>query len=111
MQIVQTYKFVSFFFLLCQSVKPGLKVQIHPITDPFGPSIVEEDLQAIIVSKETVSGALAVNKKRVERGLFPLKVEIIDLVEGEGEKLSSTSIRRHLAAREVDEPFAITHMS
>lgn len=91
-----------------KSVKPGLKVEIHPITDLFGPSIVDEDLQAIVVSKETVAGGMAVKKKRAERGLKLLKVEVIGLVEGKGEKLSSTLIRQHLS-RKVEEKSVPTH--
>jgi phosphopantetheine adenylyltransferase len=43
---------------------PFLKYNLVPIKDPFGPSIVEEDLEAIVGSDETEGGCKKVNEKR-----------------------------------------------
>lgn len=51
------------------------------ITDPFGPSIVDTNLHAIVASVETARGANAVNERRSLNGLNTLQVHLIDLID------------------------------
>lgn len=47
-----------------EDVSSSVRCEVHPITDPYGPSIVDPDLGAIIVSQETEKGGHAVNDRR-----------------------------------------------
>ncbi|KAG9276108.1 bifunctional coenzyme A synthase [Astyanax mexicanus] len=83
-------------------VKPSLQYEIVPLSDPFGPSVSDPQLQCIVVSEETRRGGEAVNRKRVENGLPELVLYEIPLIkdihhtEIEEEKISSSSLRSRL---------------
>ncbi|KAH0066168.1 hypothetical protein KCU96_g18807, partial [Aureobasidium melanogenum] len=88
----------------------GLNVRCVEIGDPFGPTITEKDISALIISAETRAGGSAVNDKRTENGwakLDVLEVDVLDAKETssatsqqdfEG-KLSSTEIRKKHAQK------------
>jgi len=85
-------------FQTLYSMRPCVAYQIVPIDDPFGPSITDPDLQCIVVSKETERGGQSVNKRRVEKGLNSIHVDVVDLVgpedSDESSKVSSTALRK-----------------
>ena len=61
---------------------------------------LDPDMEAIVVSKETVRGAEAINKGRVNRGFRPLIIVVVPVIGGResASKLSSTQLRAQDAA-------------
>lgn len=84
------------------TVWPGLVLKLVEISDPFGPTVTEEDITAIVVSKETRSGGAMINNERAKKGWQGLEVFEVDVLQlGEvpeaenfASKISSTDIRR-----------------
>jgi len=75
------------------------KSHIVEINDPYGPSISEEDLDAIVVSLETLPRAFEINDIRISKGLRPLNIVSITFVrDGYGKVLSSTYVREVTSA-------------
>ncbi|VDO21553.1 unnamed protein product [Heligmosomoides polygyrus] len=64
----------------------------EPIEDPFGPSTRVPDLEAIVVSQETINGGEAVNRVRKEKNMSHLDMITIDLLESIDEVLKETKI-------------------
>lgn len=96
--------------------KSGLQINYVEIFDPFGPTVTDKDISALVVSTETRSGGKAVNDRRVEKGWPPLEVFVVGVLSAGNEevdsknetendfknKISSTAIREriHLRHRE-----------
>lgn len=99
---------------------PGLgtvAINYVRISDPFGPTITDESVSALVISAETRAGGKAVNDKRTEKGWAPLEVFEVDVLDAGSfdetnaqdpsvvkssfeSKVSSTEIRRRLAAKQ-----------
>ncbi|KAF2231170.1 hypothetical protein EV356DRAFT_452466 [Viridothelium virens] len=93
----------------------GITINCTEIQDPYGPTITDPDISALVVSAETRAGGQAVNTKRAEKGwagLQVLEVDVLDTEDDEGSrsleekeadsfrtKISSTEIRRLLAEK------------
>ncbi|TRM62564.1 hypothetical protein BD626DRAFT_569714 [Schizophyllum amplum] len=97
-------------------LNPTLTYDIVPITDVYGPTGWDENIQALVVSKETESGAQAIAKHREEKGLPALQTFVIDvisptshLLDAEDEhalretKMSSTFIRQWIIEQQQQE--------
>ena len=88
------------------------------ISDPFGPTITDPDISALVISAETRAGGKAVNDKRKEKEWKELEVFEVDVLdaspaeleveggkvkEGFESKISSTEIRRRTVEIEEKE--------
>ncbi|KAK8075816.1 Phosphopantetheine adenylyltransferase [Apiospora hydei] len=84
-----------------------ISVSCVQIQDAFGPTITQENMDALVVSGETRSGGAAVNAKRTELGWHPLQIFEVDVLSAEeiteeptktdenfASKISSTVIRK-----------------
>ena len=69
--------------------------QIIPLDSPFGITLIDEEIEALVVSDETSTRANEINTLRGERGLKPLKLIVIEMVLSEDAvPISTTRIKR-----------------
>ena len=77
------------------------KAEITPLNDPYGKTLTDKCIEAIVVSKETEKTALKINQKRNQKNLPPLEIFTIDMVPAENcEPISTTRIREGEIDRE-----------
>ncbi|KAI9796768.1 MAG: hypothetical protein M1833_006008 [Piccolia ochrophora] len=99
----------------------GLVLQYVELSDPYGPTVTDESISALVISAETRSGGSAINSKRQEKGFRALKVYEVDVLNARGDnagkddgtaeesfdsKISSTQIRRRMAEKNASQTAA-----
>ncbi|KAI8148273.1 hypothetical protein BJV82DRAFT_642465 [Fennellomyces sp. T-0311] len=92
------------------TVRRGLVYDVVPISDPFGPTITDPSIQALVVSLETEKGGEAVNRERLLRDFPKLELRMIDVISSDNAsvsgqdlgalKISSTWIREYIARQQ-----------
>jgi len=76
-------------------LKYGDKYSVSRLDDSYGPTIAEEDIEALVVSEETEPTAQEINNIRTNKGMKPLDIITIGMVLAEdGKPISSTRIRK-----------------
>jgi len=94
--------------------KPGLIYDLVSIDDVYGPTAWDPNIQALIVSKETLPGASSIHKHREEKSLPPLHTFVIDVISSteaslddrdaealKNAKMSSTFIRQWIVQNQT----------
>lgn len=109
-RIEQLTKFVK-------DVDPFIEYEIVPINDPFGPAIVDQSLECIVVSHETIRGGQKINEIRLENNMKALDIVEIDLINEsnkhssyEEQKISSSSMRMRKLGTVLKEPEERPHL-
>ena len=70
------------------------KFEIVPLNNDWGPSVIDEDFGAIIVSEETKATAENINKIRNKDGKSELKIVVVPMLKSADDKyISSSRIR------------------
>ncbi|ORZ00508.1 hypothetical protein BCR43DRAFT_408388, partial [Syncephalastrum racemosum] len=109
--IAPTEKRIQAVEAYIDTVRRGITSQVVPISDPFGPTITDPSIQALVCSRETLKGGDAVNTERAKRDFAPLDLRIIDVISSNSAsvdghdmgalKISSTWIRQYLAEQKA----------
>ncbi|KAF9479297.1 hypothetical protein BDN70DRAFT_878974 [Pholiota conissans] len=72
--------------------KPQIIPDIVPINDVYGPTGWDPDIQALVVSKETLSGGEAIAKHRAAHNLPPLRTFLIDVISATNSNLDHADV-------------------
>ena len=68
--------------------------EISKLNTSYGPTVISDEVDALIVSSETSKRGLEINEVRSKKGLKPLTIVSVDLVRAEdGNPISSSRIR------------------
>lgn len=82
---------------LIDSRFPDGSCEICPLEDVFGPAVLRESVDALVVSEETANQGGVLNRMRAEKGLGPVRVVVVPMVHAaDGTTISSTNIRNNL---------------
>jgi pantetheine-phosphate adenylyltransferase len=77
------------------------KAEIVTLNDPYGVTVTDRCIDALVVSEETEKTAIKINQKRSEAQLSPLTIVTISMVPAENCKpISTTRIREGEIDRE-----------
>jgi len=90
-------KYETRFESLMYTIKttfPKQTFQIIKLDNDFGPAVLEENVQALIVSNETGNRGEILNQLRTEKNLSPVKIIIVPMVLAQdGNRISTTRIK------------------
>lgn len=81
------------------SIKPDLETIIFELKDGFGVTVEIEEIDAVLVSEETLKGGEQINVVRAEKNMKPLKLVVCPTISPKKDiesKLSSSTIREYL---------------
>jgi len=76
-----------------ETIRRDLNYEVVPIYDAYGPTITDAEIQAIVVSRETSSGANSINEERVKKGFQPLHISIIEVISSSNPSLSNDELK------------------
>jgi cytidyltransferase-like protein len=77
------------------------RAEIIPLNNPFGPTVTDKCIEAVVVSEETKTTANKINEQRQKNGLNPLRIITINMVPSEDcSPISTTRIRKGEIDRE-----------
>jgi pantetheine-phosphate adenylyltransferase len=72
----------------------GKSYVLSPLDNDFGPAVMEQDVEALVVSEETARQGEALNSIRKQKGLTPVQTVVVPMIlAGDGARISSTRIR------------------
>ena len=73
---------------------PNISYQISKLDNDFGPAVLEEGVQALVVSEETEIQGSVLNQLRSEKNLTPVKIVVVPMVMAkDGNRISTTRIK------------------
>jgi pantetheine-phosphate adenylyltransferase len=94
-KIVHSYEQrVANLRLFIQGNFGDVNYEISKLNTSYGPTLISDEVDGLIVSSETSKTGLEINEARSKKGLKPLTIVIVDLVRAEdGNPISSSRIR------------------
>jgi pantetheine-phosphate adenylyltransferase len=73
---------------------PNHAFQISKLDNDFGPAVLEENVQALVVSDETGNQGEILNQLRAEKNLSSVKIVIVPMILAQdGDRISTTRIK------------------